>query len=87
MLRRASTTLLSTTTSMTTSSTAIRGLATLPTPRFFDYDTIKKTLNVAQAFDVVEDAFAKLSQGKVSDDGISSTIDTSETGCSNSNWE
>lgn len=46
-------------------TTATRAMATLPTPRFFDYETVRKNLNVEQALPVVEDAFGKLSEGKV----------------------
>ncbi|GAB5035708.1 ornithine cyclodeaminase [Nannochloropsis oceanica] len=49
----------------TTSSTAVRAMATMPTPKFFDYATVKKTLNVGQAFKAVEEAFAMLADGKV----------------------
>lgn len=36
-----------------------------PAPKMFDYDTIVKSLSVADAIETVEDAFCKLAQGKV----------------------
>ena len=36
-----------------------------PAPKMFDYDTIVKSLSVADAIETVEDAFCKLAEGKV----------------------
>ncbi|EWM20961.1 ornithine cyclodeaminase [Nannochloropsis gaditana] len=47
------------------SAMTMRAMATMPTPKFFDYATVKKTLNVGQAFTAVEEAFAMLADGKV----------------------
>lgn len=46
-------------------STATRSLATMPAPRFFDYETVRKNLSVKAAFDAVEYAFGELADGKV----------------------
>jgi hypothetical protein len=46
-------------------STSTRALATLPPPKFFDFDTVKSNLSVKQAFGAVEQAFAMLSENKV----------------------
>lgn len=47
------------------SPSQIRTMASLPTPKFFNYDTVKSNLNVGQAFKAVEEAFAMLADGKV----------------------
>lgn len=40
-------------------------MATMPPPRFFDFETVKKNLDVKQALGAVEAAFGMLSENKV----------------------
>lgn len=47
------------------SATSTRALATLPPPKFFDYETVKSNLSVKDAFNAVEQAFGMLSENKV----------------------